>query len=265
MAEPTLVRMSYLSFLVIFLAVPILVLAWRQPRPLAGIGGPRARAALPLTCAIAFVYTTPWDNYLVYRDVWGYGPDRVLGTIGYVPYEEYAFFLLQPILGGLFLYRLLARSPLPPSQTPSRRAWGIGIGVYVALALLGAGLLLAGWSRGLYLGLILAWAGPVLLGMWIYAGRFVWRLRRIFLIGVAVPTLYLWIADALAIRMGIWYISDRYSLGIDPLGLPIEEATFFLVTNLLVVQGVLLFLFGDRIAEDWGLLTTTARTSTRTP
>lgn len=42
--------------------------------------------------------------------------------------------------------------------------------------------------------------------------------------------------------LGIWSISERYSLGIDPLGLPIEEAVFFLVTNWMVVPGVALLL-----------------------
>ena len=44
---------------------------------------------------VALLYTTPWDNYLVYREVWGYPPGRVLATIGYVPVEEYLFFILQ--------------------------------------------------------------------------------------------------------------------------------------------------------------------------
>ena len=238
--------MSYLTFLVIFLAVPIGVLAATLPRPLGGVGGRRGAWAIPLLALIAFAYTTPWDNYLVYREVWWYGPDRVLGTVGYVPYEEYAFFLLQPILTGLFLYHLLARWPAPEGLAgrPSHLTGGL---LYLAVTVAGAALLLSGWARGLYLGLILAWAGPVLLGLWAYGGRLAWAFRRAFLVGVLVPTVYLWVADRLAIGLGIWSISERYSLGLDPLGLPIEEATFFLMTNLLVVQGLLLFLHGDRL------------------
>lgn len=238
--------MTYLTFLLLFLVPPILGLLFTQPRPLAGVGNVRARVTIPLICLIAFTYTTPWDNYLVYRNVWWYGTDRVLGTIGYVPYEEYAFFLLQPILTGLFLYQLLARNafPMKPAGAGARRA---GILVFGGLSVLGAGLLLSGWERGLYMGLILAWAGPVLTGMWIYGGTLLWSFRRPLFWGTLVPTLYLWVADHTAIALGIWDISDRYSLGFDPLGLPVEEATFFLVTNLLVVQGSLLFLFGDRL------------------
>lgn len=94
----------------------------------------------------------------------------------------------------------------------------------------------------LYLGLILAWAAPVLAGMsWLGADRF-WRQRRILAVGIAVPTLYLWVADAVAIALRIWEISPTYTVGFTPFGLPLEEATFFLVTNVLVAKGVTLFL-----------------------
>lgn len=100
--------MSYFTFHLIFVVPPILLLAWLQRQSFTNEGR-RARLALPLIALIAFVYTTPWDNYLVWRGIWEYGISRVVGTIGYVPVEEYLFFMLQPILTGLWLYWLLAR------------------------------------------------------------------------------------------------------------------------------------------------------------
>ncbi len=242
--------MTYFTFLLVFLVPPILLLALTIPRDFRLQWGRRAWTALPLVSLIAFFYTTPWDNYLVYREVWGYGSDRVLGVIGYVPIEEYLFFVLQPFLTGLFLYHVLGRSNRPSFTLPDAgygRARLVGAGVYGVLTLIGIGLLLSGWEHGLYLGLILAWAGPVLLGLWLFGGAFLWQRRHVFLVSVAIPTVYLWIADRIAIGLGIWDISNRFSLDIDPLGLPLEEAVFFLVTNLLVVQGVLLILAGDRV------------------
>ncbi|HTE21097.1 MAG TPA: lycopene cyclase domain-containing protein, partial [Armatimonadota bacterium] len=58
-----------------------------------------------------------------------------------------------------------------------------------------------------------------------------------------VPTLYLWIVDAIAIRLGIWRISETQTVGIKFGWLPLEEAVFFLATTLLCVQGLTLFLF----------------------
>lgn len=237
--------MTYLEFHLLFILPPILLLAVVQRRPLAGVRSRRSLFAIPLTALLALVYTTPWDNYIVWRGVWNYGPDRVLGTIGYVPVEEYLFFILQPFLTGLFLYWLLGRGA---SEGPVRPSFFHSVVVFY-LAITAVGVLLVAWTdpRGTYMGFLLAWAGPVLAGTWVFGGRHITRYSETYLTAVAVPTLYLWIADRLALELGIWSISDRYSLGIDPLGLPVEEAVFFLLTNALVVQGVFLFLHGDRL------------------
>jgi lycopene cyclase domain-containing protein len=84
--------------------------------------------------------------------------------------------------------------------------------------------------------------------MWLYDGKTLWAYRHVLGPAVALSTLYLWMADAIAIRNQIWTISDAYTFGIEPFGLPIEEATFFLMTNLLVVQGLLLLFYGSHQA-----------------
>jgi lycopene cyclase domain-containing protein len=228
---------SYLGFHALFILPPLVLLGWSQRGRLDRIH-PAAGRFLLAIAAIAFVYTTPWDNYLVARGVWGYGEDRVIGTIGYVPIEEYLFFVLQPLLAGLWLYSLLPTSTRPVGAA-SRWA---GAAVYAAFAALGVALL-AGGERGTYLGLILVWAAPVLCFQWLYAGCEIWARRRTWAVGVAVPTGYLWVADATAIDLGVWQISASHTLGLSVGPLPLEEAVFFLVTNLLVVQGLLLFLY----------------------
>lgn len=54
------------------------------------------------------------------------------------------------------------------------------------------------------------------------------------------PSLYLCVADAIAIKNEVWVISEATSTGVMIGVLPVEEAVFFFVTNLLVVQGTLL-------------------------
>jgi lycopene cyclase domain-containing protein len=71
----------------------------------------------------------------------------------------------------------------------------------------------------------------------------VWRCRRLVLLAWLPPTLYLSIADALAIPSGTWTVNPARSLNIYLAGcLPVEEFTFFLLTNLLIVLGMILFL-----------------------
>lgn len=234
--------MSYLQFHLVFIVPPLLLLlplAVRRGRVL----GPRARWALPAVAAIAFLWTTPWDNYLVRRGVWWYGADRVLGTMGWVPVEEYAFFILQPLLTGAWTYVLLASQEV--KSVDDRRAPRVaGTVAWTAAALAGAfGLRV---DAGVYAGLIVVWAAPVLAAQWWFVAPAVLGMSRTFVLAAGVPTFYLWIADRHAIAQGIWSISPRYTTGLHLSGLPVEEALFFLVTNLLVVQGLLLFLAPER-------------------
>lgn len=224
--------MTYLQFHLVFTIPPLVALALLQRRA-RGPWWP-----LGLLVVIAFVYTTPWDNYLVAREVWTYPVDRVLARIGYVPVEEYAFFVIQTVLTGLW-YRLLSarwgRPPEPAGTAPRV----VGTAVFGALAVWGVALCVAG-GHGLYLGLILAWACPVLAFMWGLGGHLIWARRGLLAAVVLPPTLYLWGADWFAIQDGIWDITDATRTGIELVGLPVEEAIFFFVTNLLVGQGLIM-------------------------
>jgi lycopene beta-cyclase len=242
--------MTYLGFHLVFIVPPlVLLLVLAVPRAMRAYGR-RAAWTLPVMALIALAWTTPWDNFLVYRGVWWYGTERVLATIGYVPVEEYLFFILQPLLTGAWTYLLLTRGSgapyavreraVPPDGLLPDSPRALGVGVYALLT--AGGVLALTFTQGLYLGLILAWAAPVLLAQWWFMAGTAARIPRVFALAIAVPTLYLWIADRVAIGLGIWTIAPEYIVGIHLFGLPLEEAVFFLVTNVLVVQGVLLFL-----------------------
>src|SRR3984885_10496891 len=41
------------------------------------------------------VFTTPWDNFAAKWGIWGFPREKYSLRIGYLPVEEYAFFLLQ--------------------------------------------------------------------------------------------------------------------------------------------------------------------------
>lgn len=239
--------MTYLQFLALFILPPLAVLALLVRRtPVRRLG--LTAAALPL---IALVYTTPWDNYLVASGVWDYGAARVIGTIGYVPVEEYLFMVLQSllVLAWLVRCRLHNAAPARPAGAAGARSGAAvrigGAASWVLVALLGA--LLLGRDSTRYLGLILAWAAPVLAAQWWFTGDVIVHRARQYAVVVAAPVLYLWIADAIAIHLGTWRISERYTVGMEFFGLPVEEMTFFLVTTLLSVHGALLLL------EPWRL------------
>ena len=243
--------MTYFAFLALFLGLPILLLALtvrgrhRAGRTIPFLPAPSPAIIILLHVVIAVLYTTPWDNYLVATRVWWYDPQLVTGiTLGWVPIEEYTFFVLQPILTGLWLL-FLARRLRPPAapfqpRPDLRRGLLTGLGLLWVISL---ALLLSGWQPGTYLALQLAWALPPIALQVGYGADILWHYRRLVLPALLIPTLYLGVADAIAIEAGTWTISPSQSLGIEIAGrLPLEELLFFLLTNTLVAFGVSLTL-----------------------
>lgn len=249
--------MTYFGFLALFLGAPLVWLggvAWHdhyrnKTTPPTLSGWPAWQVILALII-IAVVYTTPWDNYLVATGVWWYDPKLVTGIVlGWVPVEEYTFFILQPLLTGLWLLFLAHRLPvsIPPGVTnrDHRLRWIAAL--TVGLIWLGAiATLLLDWQSGTYLGLELVWALPPMIAQLAFGADILWRYRRLVLVGIMTPTVYLSIADAVAIRSGTWTIDPGQSLNLFLAGqLPLEEFIFFLLTNTLVTFGMMLALACD--------------------
>ena len=230
--------MSYLQFHVVFTIPALILMRVIQPRIMLS-DRRKANVSVGLIAVIAFIYTTPWDNFLVANNIWYYGTDRVIGIIGHVPYEEYAFFLIQTFITGLWTFWLLHRPTVSWFEgSSSQRARWLVSGVFLVAAL--AGYIMMDASATLYMGLIMAWAAPVLALQWIVGGHHLWKAKTLVLAAFVPPSIYLCIADAIAIWNGVWVISEATSTGLMVGVLPIEEILFFFVTNLLVVQGALL-------------------------
>ena len=115
--------LTYLEFHLLFLLPVLSVLSlsllvrrvnhWRLQ-----LGG------LAVIVALALLYTTPWDNYLIAQGVWAYGEGRVVGRIWLAPLGEYLFILLQPVVAAFWLFHL----PTPTVEVGTgRRDWLVGL------------------------------------------------------------------------------------------------------------------------------------------
>lgn len=222
--------------------------------PVWAIGMSTYWTGVAVVTLVAVIYTTPWDNYLISQGVWGYGDGQTFAHLGLAPVGEYVFFVLQPLLTATWLGQLTLRAGWPEPELLRRAANGsrtidfgvLSVGPRLLGGLAGVGIGIAGGAllttqSTFYLGAILAWSAPVLTLQWVVGTPQLWHQRRTLLLGVGVPTLYLWVIDRVALATGIWHISPDYTTGYAIFGLPIEEAVFFAVTNLFVVQGLLLF------------------------
>lgn len=198
---------------------------------------------------IAVSATIPWDSYLIRTGVWSYPPNVILGpTVLDIPLEEVFFFIIQSFNTSL-LYLILNKPILHPvylvKEEKGDRWKLIKLGGQLVLGLtIKRGIdYVRGGGRHTYLGLILVWAVPFLFLLWTLAYQFLVQLPLTGkLLPIAVPTLYLWVVDTLAMQRGTWVIELGTKTGwtLWP-GLELEEALFFLLTNSLIVFGLVAF------------------------
>lgn len=197
--------------------------------------------ATAILATLAVVYTTPWDGTLIQRGVWWYGEGTVLVRFWTIPLGEYLFFVLQTAMVGLWVARFEVATDRPLATPLRTRLVGLAAAVVVVLV----GLALLRSDSGLYLGSLLAWSGPILAIQWAFGWHFLAGEWRTVAGATLAPTAYLCAIDSVAIRLGVWTISKQYTTGyaIPLLDLPIEEAVFFFLTTLFVVQGVVLYVW----------------------
>jgi lycopene beta-cyclase len=259
--------MTYFGFLLRFLFIPILIFLFitlwdnKNNKQIPGFRNGRAVwVAIGIHILLAVIYTTPWDNYLVATGVWYYSPELVTGIVfGYVPIEEYTFFVVETILSGLWWWFLARRISLTTStgsvhhSSPSP----IGTGGFLPnkkLIYVSACLIIVTWTiftylfffgdtKWTYLSITLFWALPAILPQLLFGADILWHYRKLVALSILIPGTYLSLMDIVALKETTWSISPAQTTGILFLGiLPLEEVVFFFITNILVTFGMTLLL-----------------------
>jgi len=245
--------MTYFGFLLRFLVIPILVFLaitwWDNKKGRSTFGFANGRAVwigILVHVVLAVVYTTPWDNYLVATGVWYYNPDLVTGIIfGYVPIEEYTFFVLETILAGLWWWFLARHIPEPSVPFPKNgtkiRWWAAG--TLIAVWLVSVYLFFLGTASWNYLSITLMWALPAILPQLIFGADILWHFRKLVFLTIFVPGAYLSLMDIVALSDTTWSISPGQTTEVLFFRiLPLEEVVFFFITNVLIGFGLTLML-----------------------
>lgn len=236
--------MTYLRFHLL-LTLPLLaVLALADGgRALAGGG----LVAVLVVLAAVIVFTTPWDNYAAACGIWGFPEGRYLFKIGWLPIEEYAFFIIQSLM-------VIFATSLVIGWLPDRRSLA-DVEPFAAHTLILTGCVMLLWlavgiagcrlprrRRSLhYAWHLLFWFLPVIAFQWALAWPILApRLDSLVLVTGLIGG-YLCAADWLAIRRGVWTFDHSQTTGHRIGGvMPWEEAAFFLLTSLLVAQSYIL-------------------------
>ena len=258
--------MTYFGFLLRFLFIPILVFLaitlWDNRRNKLIDGFRNGRAvwiSIGIHILLAIIYTTPWDNYLVATKVWYYNPELVTGIVlGYVPIEEYTFFVVETVLAGLWWWFLARRFDSPAlargasvATTPfseekfvsNKKIIQISSGLLIFIWTISAYLLFFGDVKWTYLSIILFWALPAILPQLLFGADILWHYRKLVFWAIMVPGVYLSLMDIVALQDTTWSISPSQTTGILFFGiLPLEEVMFFFITNILITFGMTLLL-----------------------
>ncbi|GAA5840019.1 hypothetical protein JCM11251_006588 [Rhodosporidiobolus azoricus] len=194
--------------------------------------------------SIAVTATIPWDSYLIRHRIWSYPASSVVGpTLFSIPYEEIFFFFIQTYLTStvyaLFSRPIVHASLLPRTASEGRTGRYLGTGVFLAILAVSLAKLQEG-GEGTYLALIVGWVAPFLALLWFTASTHILAMpRACVLLPILFPTFYLWECDARALQRGTWVIEKGTKLGWSYRGLEIEEAVFFLLTNVMIVFGLI--------------------------
>jgi lycopene cyclase domain-containing protein len=256
--------MTYFGFLFRFLFLPILVFLaityWdnNTNKQIHGFRNGRAVwIGIAVHVLLAIMYTTPWDNYLVATGVWYYNPKLVTGlVIGYVPIEEYTFFVVETILSGLWWWFLVRRISPPLKKFKPDKSLVYGSACFLIFFwLFFTFLLFFGDTEWTYLSITLFWALPAILPQLLFGADILWHYRKLVFWGIFVPGTYLSVMDIVALKETTWSISSNQTTGILFFGiLPMEEVIFFFITNVLIVFGLTILLANvsqERFAEIW--------------
>ncbi len=257
--------MTYGDLLALFLVSPVVLLALLTLRDRylhkasSSLRGSPFAVVLPVLTLVVVVYTTPWDNHLIAEGVWSYGRARISGiALARVPIEEFAFFLLQSLLVGLWFLWLVHRVPgrtLRRASAHGRVARWLSAGTCAVIWLGSLAVLVSGWRPGVYIGWEVAWALPPLILQLGVGADILWARRTLICATLLPVLLYLSAVDTLAIHERIWTIDPHQSLDVLVGGqLPLEEFLFFLLTSTLVVFGLVLGVADDsrnRLSRIW--------------
>ena len=240
--------MSYLRFHLIFNLPLLAVLA------MLGARGPWMSGdllAVGLVLLAVMVFTSPWDNFAAKWGIWGFPREKYSLRLGYLPVEEYAFFVLQSLnvmLAVRALFRFFPDWQLGLEAPLSRLTEILLAASVFGWLLVGLQLLLLRRKAGprVNYAFHLAWFLPVIYLQWVLALPILWEHVGLLLIVTGTFGVYYTLADLVAVRAGTWHFDENQITGVKLARvLPWEEIAFFFLTSLLVTQSYLMLLPDD--------------------
>lgn len=187
-------------------------------------------------------YLKLWDTLIIPDRTWTFIPERVNSIIGESTIEKNMFFLLQIILTSLWTL-ICVRWTIPclcfnQNKKSYQLIQWIPILLLNIVMAIGCTMVVPGQNT-FYLGCLLCWASPIIMYLWYGCGNFFVKKIISSSIAIVVPTLYFcWMNQKISV-VNIWYTKKPTSLNVFIFeDLPLEEALYFFITNVIIVLAV---------------------------
>jgi lycopene beta-cyclase len=240
--------MTYFRFHLIFnLPLLLALVALNAPEPWLH----EELLAPGLVLLAVVVFTSPWDNLAAKWGIWGFPRERYSLRLGYLPLEEYAFFVLQSANVMLAVRALFHFFPNLLTGQETDPGWltyiclGASVVPWAIVAAQFYWLRRKAGPRVNY-AVHLVWFLPVIYAQWVLAPDLFWGHAGLLALVTAGFGTYYTLADLAAVRAGTWFFDENQITGGKLAGLlPWEEVAFFFLTSLLVAQSYLLLLPSD--------------------
>ena len=240
--------MTYLRFHLIF-NLPVLIVLVACTAMVPWTHGEILAFALVL--AAVMIFTTPWDNLAAKWGIWGFPREKYSLRIGYLPVEEYAFFLLQSV-NVMLAVRALFHF-MPDWEGGAETEIGKWTLICLAASIVPWAIVTIQmrWLRKRFgpcvnYAIHLAWFLPVIYVQWVIAPWMFWDHAGLLALVTGAFGVYYTLADLAAVRAGTWFFDEKQITGVKLARvLPWEEIAFFFLTSLLVAQSYLLLLPSD--------------------
>ncbi len=240
--------MTYLRFHLIF-NLPVLIILAACTGTVSWTHG--EILALVLVLVAVMIFTTPWDNLAAKWGIWGFPREKYSLRVGYLPIEEYAFFLVQS-LNVMLAVRALFHF-MPDWEGGAETEIGKWTIICLGASTVSWGIVAMGfrWLRKrcgpcVNYAIHLAWFLPVIYVQWVIAPWMFWDHAGLLALVTGAFGVYYTLADLAAVRAGTWFFDEKQITGVKLAGvLPWEEIAFFFLTSLLVAQSYLLLLPSD--------------------
>jgi 15-cis-phytoene synthase/lycopene beta-cyclase len=206
--------------------------------------------SLKFLLTVCYLYTTPWDSFIIHQGAWTYPEGVVISTFLRIPVEELLFFGIQTLILVLICTITLGYwgnpfTPLYYAALSAKKSYFSHYAPIFVSTVCGIAAFLNCVYRFneslFYLSCIVWWFAIPFNILWYLAGTyFIHHNPMRILATIIVPGLYLSYVDSIAINLKLWHIEHQYSTRIVVFNnLPIEEFIFFIATTILVVLGYL--------------------------